>query len=121
MLEEIEPGKHCRKKAANQDGKDEIPTEKQCAWVPKTVSLWGSQEYYHTEEHIILVKLGNKIHYDNDTTAAGITISDGTLEYCLPCEEELGNLESTWGRHDLSGTSGTERGDREGSSDLFPD
>ena len=45
----------------------------------------------------------------------------GALEYCLPCEEEPGTWEDTRGHHNLCGTLGTDRGDREGSSDLFPD
>ena len=43
------------------------------------------------------------------------------LEYCLPCEEDPGNLEDTRGQPNLCETSGTDRGDRDGSSDLFPD
>ena len=43
------------------------------------------------------------------------------LKYCLPCEEVSDNLDDTRRQPDLCETSGTDRGDREGSSDLFPD
>ena len=44
-----------------------------------------------------------------------------TLKYCLLCEEEPGNLEDIRGLPHTCETSGTDRGDRDGSLDLFPD
>ena len=43
------------------------------------------------------------------------------LEYCLPYEEESDNLEEIRRQPNLCETSGKDRGDRDGSSDLFPD